>query len=221
MTETKITQIAFPELYLKTRDAHKLRGFFGDYFKEHSPLLHNHMGNGELRYAYPLVQYKVIEKIPYLIGINQGSELLIALFTKIGHLNINGENININNKRIKNFIVNTGTEDDLHQYQFMTLWMGLNQENYKVYSSLDEKDKSAKLIRVLKGNILSFFKGIGYFEEKKILMTLKLSPKSTLFKNKRMIAFYGGFTSNVLLPDLIGLGKAVSRGFGTIEKLGS
>ena len=34
-----------------------------------------------------------------------------------------------------------------------------------------------------------------------------------------MIAFSGRFTANVLLPDFIGLGKSVSRGFGAIQKI--
>ncbi len=44
----QITQtiIRFPDLRFQTRDAHKLRGFFGNLFKEYSPLLHNHFEDG-------------------------------------------------------------------------------------------------------------------------------------------------------------------------------
>ena len=55
-----LTTIRFPEIALRTRDAHKLRGYFGNLFQEHSPLLHNHWEDGTSRYAYPLVQYKVV-----------------------------------------------------------------------------------------------------------------------------------------------------------------
>lgn len=74
------TIIKFPEIELKTRDAHKLRGYFGKVFREHSPMLHNHFGNGCRRYAYPLVQYKLVGHIPVLASsmlscpIMQGSE---------------------------------------------------------------------------------------------------------------------------------------------------
>lgn len=73
-------RIQFPEIELRTRDAHKLRGYFGNLFKEHSPLLHNHWENGSVRYRYPTVQYKVIDKVPMLIGIEEGAELLPQLF---------------------------------------------------------------------------------------------------------------------------------------------
>jgi hypothetical protein len=35
-----------------------------------------------------------------------------------------------------------------------------------------------------------------------------------------MIAFEGMFEINAMLPDWIGLGKQVSRGFGTIQRVG-
>ena len=59
----QLTRIKFPDIQLQTRDAHKLRGYFGNLFQEHSPLLHNHYDSGQLRYRYPLIQYKEIIKI--------------------------------------------------------------------------------------------------------------------------------------------------------------
>ncbi len=58
--QIQTTTIRFPEIQLQARDAHKLRGYFGNLFKEHSPLLHNHFEDGSLRYKYSLVQYKII-----------------------------------------------------------------------------------------------------------------------------------------------------------------
>src|SRR3989337_1593190 len=84
------TLIRFPDIRLATRDAHKLRGYFGELFKERSPLLHNHFEDGSLRYKYPLVQYKVVNEVPMLVGLNDGAKLLTELFLKIQELNING-----------------------------------------------------------------------------------------------------------------------------------
>ena len=74
-----LTLIRFPGIHLETRDAHKLRGYFGNLFKEHSPLLHNHFEDGQLRYKYPLVHYKVIQEVPMLVGLNEGAALLTEL----------------------------------------------------------------------------------------------------------------------------------------------
>src|SRR4051812_35346852 len=86
------TIIRFPEIQLATRDAHKLRGYFGDLFREHSPLLHNHLETGEAAYRYPLVQYKVLDSVPTLVGLQEGADLLIQLFLKIKELQV-GERI--------------------------------------------------------------------------------------------------------------------------------
>jgi hypothetical protein len=47
---------------------------------------------------------------------------------------------------------------------------------------------------------------------------VNVKSKATNFKDTKMVAFQGNFITNALLPDEIGIGKAVSRGFGTIKK---
>lgn len=212
------TLIRFPEINLETRDAHKLRGYFGNLFKEYSPLLHNHFADGSLRYAYPLVQFKVIEKIPCLLGLNEGSELLIKLFLQIKELNIEGKVYPVHAKNIEQQPVEIKNNDVLLEYQFKTLWIALNQDNFKKYITLDASGKSAFLDTQLRNNILSFYKGIGYWTEDTIMAKSRLIETTTSFKNKKLLAFKGGFISNALIPDYCGIGKAVSRGFGTIIK---
>jgi hypothetical protein len=217
----QITQtiIRFPGIELNTRDAHKLRGYFGNLFREHSPLLHNHYESGELRYQYPLVQYKVISSVPTLVAINEGAELLTSLFLKIAEININGKTYHIQSKNIETNHVECGYSEQLYQYRFNTLWMALNQNNFERYTQSSDEEKHKMLCSVLTGNILSFFKGIGLMLEpnQRILVTPNVKEKSTLFKNRKMTAFSGIFTTNALLPGHVGLGKAVSRGFGAIE----
>ena len=180
--------------------------------------MHNHLESGESSYRYPLVQYKVIKNVPMLVGINEGGKLLTSLFLKISELDINGQIYPVYHKNIENRINEIDVIDDLIQYNFETLWMGLNQKNFRLYLQVGSEEKKELLKKTLTGNILSFFKGIDYFAENKIMLTANLSEKETKFKDKTMIAFSGNFTTNALLPDYIGLGKSVSRGFGCIIK---
>ncbi|MDQ3019789.1 MAG: DNA repair protein [Bacteroidota bacterium] len=170
-------------------------------------------------YRYPLVQYKVVDNIPMLIGLNEGAELLTSLFLKIKSLDIDGKIYEINFKNIENKKFESGLTGNLIEYSFKTLWMGLNQDNFKKYT-LDKKEKKEKdlLNKIITGNILSYFKSIDYHAEKKIMLVSNLIEKKTKFKGNDMLAFAGRFTTNVTLPDYIGLGKSVSRGFGTIVK---
>ena len=216
--QIQLTTIRFPEIQLATRDAHKLRGYFGNLFKEHSPLLHNHFENGTFRYQYPLVQYKVIHQTPVLLGINEGGQLLVNLFLDIHEIKLNDQVFPVYQKNIDNRHVTIGVNEELYHYRFETLWMGLNQDNFRKYARLEEDDKKPFLQKILIGNILSFFKSLDFRIDQKILINSGLAEKQTQFKNKQMLAFTGDFYSNALLPSMVGLGKAVSRGFGTINQ---
>lgn len=213
------TIIRFPEIQLRTRDAHKLRGYFGNLFQEKSVLLHNHMGNGEFRYAYPQVQYKVINQIPTLVGIKDGAELLTELFLKIRELKIDGSVYPVHQKNIEAKQIEPKPTTTPQTYRFETLWMALNQKNHALYEDSNPIKQDKILEKILVGNCLSFFKAIDRFVEVQLKTRTSLKEKETRFKNNRMIAFDGMFEINAGLPDWIGLGKQVSRGFGTIKRI--
>jgi len=217
----RITHLSFPELQLQARDGHKLRGWFGNLFKEKSPLLHNHLEGGELIYRYPLVQYKVIDGTPLLVGINEGAELLIDLFLQIRELDIDGTRIPLQHKQLDCKEVNAGYADRLFTYQFKTLYLALNQKNYASYQKLDSEEKKEELNRLLRSHILAAFKGMGIWLEphQRVLTQVWMKERSTQLKNQRMLAFLGKFTTNVWLPNWIGLGKSTSRGFGAVEAI--
>lgn len=220
MKTVTITTIQFPEIQLSPRDAHKLRGYFGNIFKEQSPLLHNHYETGALRYKYPLVQYKVLGNTPTLVALEEGANLLTALFLKIKEIEIDGKNYPVNNKNITAKKVEIGVDEDLYTYEFSTLWMALNQDNHKRFKTASKADQKKMLQKILIGNILSVYKNLELFlkPEQRILATLNTESHHTNFKDQKMLAFTGSFTTNALLPDKIGLGKSVSRGFGSIVK---
>lgn len=213
------TIIRFPEIQLRPRDAHKLRGYFGNLFKEKSELLHNHMGNGEYRYAYPQVQYKVVGNTPHLVGINEGARLLTELFLKIQELEIDSKKYPVRQKNIEGKNVEVGVVTEPITYRFETLWMGVNQRNYQRFVCANLLEKRELLEHILVGNCLSFLKSVDLFVEEQIMVSGTFKEKSTHFKNKRMLAFEGMFSVNLNLPDYIGLGKSVSRGFGTIKRV--
>lgn len=217
----QITRIKFPDIQLQTRDAHKLRGCFGNLFQEHSPLLHNHYSGGELRYRYPLIQYKVIDKTPMLIGLEEGAELLPQLFLKIKELNIDGKTYPVNAKNIETGKENVGFSQELHEYEFQTLWMALNQVNHQKYIQLKTKEEKGSLLdRLLVGNILGFYGNIQLqlAPEERLLAKVSVKEKVTKFKGNEMLAFSGSFVVNALLPKNIGIGKSVARGFGTVAR---
>ena len=220
---TRITRLTFPALRLPTRDAHKLRGYFGRAFREHSALLHNHLEDGSLRYGYPLVQYKVVDGVPTIVGLGEGAELLIGLFREIREIKIAGRTLRADDKELRVDRVRAAfRSDDLLRYAFTTLYMPFSAEVYQRYKVLEsDVERTAFIKKSLQGHLLMAFKGldIRLQPSERIMVSPALSATTTLFKNQRMLAYRGEFTTNVELPDLIGVGRSTSRGFGTIQRL--
>ena len=212
-----ITTIQFPEIKLATRDGHKLRGYFGQLFKEHSPLLHNHFDDGGFRYRYPLVQYKVLNGTPSLVGIGEGAALLVQLFLKIKEIDIDGKRYATASKQMQNTDYEPSFDGNLHKYRFDTLWMGLNQKNYPEYMNLPEQDRAAFLNHKIQNHILAFFKAVNYHCQERIMVIADLQEANTNFKGQRMTVFSGTFVTNAVLPNFVGIGKSTARGFGSIS----
>ena len=70
--------------------ASELRGFFATRFNEYT-LLHQHSAD-KLIYRYPLVQYKMIDSKPMVVGINEGAEVLKQIYDKYEEIKL-GENV--------------------------------------------------------------------------------------------------------------------------------
>jgi hypothetical protein len=62
-------------------------------------------------------------------------------------------------------------------------------------------------------------KGLEYVVTEEIRAELDVKPVQTRLKGVPMVGFLGEFCVNFAIPDYLGLGKSVSRGFGTAKKL--
>lgn len=216
-----LTHFSFPELRLAARDAHKLRGYFGDMFREHSPLLHNHLEGGGLRYAYPLVQYKVLDGVPTLVGVGEGAGLLTDLFLAVGEIVIDGRVFPLLHKDLRCARAEAGYSEGRHEYVFKTLYMPLNQENFGAWVREGDRARDEHLDRLLRNHILAALKGMGVWLEQGEMIWAegRLRERQTMFKGQAMLAFSGRFVTNAVLPQWIGVGRSVSRGFGAVERV--
>lgn len=199
--------------------ATQLRGFFATKFNEYT-LLHQHNAD-KLIYRYPLVQYKIIDKTPTVIGINEGAEVLKEIYDKYDEINLNGNVYEIVERGISVKNPEFGISDKLVQYEFVTPWFALNQENYKQYLSTGTKKRKELLNRTLVGNMLSMSKSLDYQVPERIECHADVKIHKDRLKNNDIITFRGTFCTNFLIPDYLGLGKSVSRGFGAVKKCNS
>ena len=213
------------ELVLKTsksldfENSIGLRGFIGRQFAENISL-HNH-NHKSLVYSYPRVQYKIIDSKTSIIGLAEGVKAIknIPHLKKItlGHEDVKVEDIDLSEAQSI-----FGISDDHLSYSFLTPWLALNEKNYEKYQKLGIWQKKKELLeKILIGNIISMSKSLGYTVPEPIKARIgQMKEVPTSLKSTPMLGFLGTFSVNFNIPDYWGIGKSVSRGFGTIKRVG-
>lgn len=213
----KIIYIKYPTITIEKREASKIRGFFGSNFTENIEM-HNHLGDKFL-YSYPKIQYKVLYNTPLILGIEDAIPSLhkSIMNTKeilIGNIKYPCDDIDIKLETKYVNILNC-----INKYKFLTPWISLNQKNHKIYKELSLEDRKIFLDKILVGNILSMCKGLDIHIKENIFVDTNLEETYIVFKNTKMMGFYGNFKTNFSIPNYFGIGKSVSRGFGMIKEI--
>lgn len=185
-------------------------------------LFHNHVGEKEFRYSYPLIQYKRIYGKAALVCIDEGTETVGDFFSsKNLTLQIGDRNMNFCLEKIipQNFRVQIWDQPFLY---CIKRWIPLNTKNYNVYYQLESiSEKITFLENILTGNILSFAKGINVRFEGGVKCNIVeiIGTHKERVKGVVMGCFDVLFECNVSLPDNIGLGKHVSISYGVVKNI--
>ncbi len=199
-------------------DATKLRGFFATSFNEHA-LLHQHVTD-KLIYKYPLIQYKMLDRTPLVLGINEGADVLKEIYDKFSEIKLGESTYSIMERGITLKSEEFSCSSEILSYRFATPWLALSQENYPKYLNASWEERKDLLRRILVGNILSASKGLGYVAAQHIRLEVgRIQDEICMLKGTKVTGFRGEFTTNFAIPDYMGLGKSVSKGFGAVTKL--
>jgi len=199
-------------------EVNKFRGALIASLENANVLYHNHQDEG-LRYSYPLIQYRTLQGKAAITCIGDGTDAIGEFLSGQNHdltLGERTEHFEIEDIHARNTLVQCWqTPLEYH----IRRWIPLNKENYKSYEELEGiTERVALLEKILVGNILSTLKGMGIKIEEQLTckITWLSEPKPVTFKKVKLIAFDANFRTNVSLPSLIGLGRHVSVGYGTI-----
>ncbi len=220
----KKSTLLLPNINLRPSQIHKFRGFVGNIFKEHD-LIHNHDDQGKPIYRYPLIQFKLVGGTPAVIAVTEKAVAVFSkIFMKLDKIVIEDNVIPIFEKDLQIEEAEFGYSDEIFMYEFVSPWIGLNQNNFRSYCDADRSDQAEKnqiLKKVIIGNILSMSKYLDYrlSKDQKIKTDHKLKEKKVNLKGKTMTGFSGIFKTNFLIPDYLGIGKSVSRGFGAVRRV--
>jgi hypothetical protein len=122
--------------------------------------------------------------------------------------------------------------EELHVHQFdirvmetintysIKNWIALNDSNHKAYIEGSPTEKIEILEKSLAGHIVSFTKGIDYKPETRFEVKLNGFPQTHPVKIKKMttMGFNVDSKTDLFLPNFIGLGKGVSKGYGVVTQ---
>jgi len=220
----KVGKLRFPEIRLKPGELHKVRGYFAGQFRQYEQL-HNHAqeGDKEYHYRYPMIQFKLDDEGSLSVCgySDEGISILRQLFLSARTIDVEGRQIAVNEKELETGEQPLGEDGKVHSYRFGSVWLALNQSNYRRYNQLAEdlNRRTDMLHSIMINNIIALSKFAGYTVRNRLTVESDFQSRISNLKGKTHIGFVGEFRVNFLLPDGIGLGKSSSRGYGRVVKL--
>lgn len=221
MKQIRYLHIEFDE-EIEGREIPAFRGGIIQKAGQENVLFHNHLNGNKYLYSYPLIQYKTLRRRPVIICLDEAVDEIHHFFEQTDWSFKIGERLldmKIRDLRLKRFNLQVW-QTQFHY--FIRNWLALNSWNYNTFMKLEGVAEQIEFLeKILKGNILSFAKGIDWTIDKPLECTIThyQEPRKVLFKRTPLMAFSVEFQTNVFLPDHIGLGKGASHGFGTVMLL--
>jgi hypothetical protein len=168
-------------------------------------------------HRYPVIQYKRIDDIPTVIGINEGAEALRELFRDSTEI-LPGVAITGRGAAVKEEAF--GPADTPCSYEFATPWIGLNQENYRKFFKLSGKpERDAFMKKMLAASIATMAKSLDCDVPGPVRCEVNLHFQKERLDGVGIMTFTGKFQAAFLIPDHLGIGKSIGRGFGAVRRV--
>ena len=169
------------------------------------------------RFLYPRVQVKILNEQIYIIGIHEGVDPVLSVAEKFEMFDFGNISFEVQDCDIENVDQQFIPSSRMVRYRFITPWVALNHMTGGKYRFLTNQEKPSYLNRLLGQNIIFLANEVGINLEDNIYTKVKVS---SLFPRpvdeNKWGAFMGEFKTNFVLPNYIGVGNGITRGFGTI-----
>lgn len=191
---------------------------------EYQALRRDTTSAGQVIHRYPAVQCKQVKHDLVAIGICQGAGFLQQLAD--GHAGIlagtNTCTIVSRDTRIRDEEFGTGRVGNgmTYEYEFLTPWLALNQQNAKKFYDLKGKPaRDAFMQKILTDHLNNLVKSLDSTPANPVTCTAHVRFIRERIDSENLIVFLGKFQTNLCMPDYFGIGQQVSRGYGTVRKM--
>ena len=201
------------------KTAYQVKGVFMKQYPN-SPAIPMLDGRYRNKFLYPRVQVKILNEQIYIVGIKDGADPVLTMTKELELLNFGNITFNIIDVDIEESVDQFEHIDQLLRYQFVSPWVALSKNTQNRYKFLKNNDRTAFLNRLLGQNIVFLAREMEVDLKEKVYTKLRLDslfPKPAFENN--WASFSGEFQTNFVLPNYIGLGNGITRGYGAIHGL--
>ncbi|MEC9007190.1 MAG: CRISPR-associated endonuclease Cas6 [Candidatus Neomarinimicrobiota bacterium] len=177
------------------------------------------MLNGAYRkkFLYPRIQVKVLDEEIFIIGLNQGVDPIMKIKDEIKELNFGDITFKVENCDLEESTQIFNLTSNLIKYKFISNWVALNYSTNNKYQNMNDANRLEFLNKLLGENIVFLAREVGFDFEKNIFSRINISSLEPISEDQKgWGAFQGEFYSNIILPNYIGIGNGITRGYGTI-----
>ena len=174
-------------------------------------------GSYRQKFLYPRVQVKILNEQIYIVGINEGVDSIKAIAQKMDFLDFGNITFQVLDNEIEEHVNRFQPVPKLIRYRFVTPWVALNQTTGYRYRNLNNADRVNFLNRLLGQNIVFMAREMGMELKENIFTKVTLSslfPRQVDENNWG--AFDGEFRANFVLPNYLGIGNGITRGYGAL-----
>ncbi|MCB9035368.1 MAG: hypothetical protein H6557_01995 [Lewinellaceae bacterium] len=176
-------------------------------------------------FAYPKAQFKMrrnhgrYQPLLLCLGAKVDQALEIFRNSRHTHVMVNGRPYSLEISEAKAYHFDYQAGEQPYAYNLFK-YQALNSQNYRIYQRLDgEEEKKRFLENLLAKHLLTFARAVGWE------LDFQLEVKNLHLMNEKPVScgpinyhcFDLSFRCPLLLPEYIGLGNAVAKGFGVVR----
>lgn len=202
-----------------------VRQYFVDNYPH--PLFHNHEATGKSIYrskGAPF-QFKVINNEVFILALNDGVEFANSFqWPKEITMPLGNTKRYVELELVSKIPQQASfCETDFQCYRNITPYIALKQEKYETYLALTEDERRAFIEKGLSNHVLTAAKWCGPTVKHQIkvkLIQMKIGNPVRIKDDLYFTPFDVMFECNTEIPDYLGVGRFVSRGYGTMVKYG-
>ena len=111
--------------------------------------------------------------------------------------------------------------DEEHEYEFLTPWLALNQQNEKKFYLLQGKPaRDAFMQKLLTTQLNTLAKSLEYSPGKPVTCTARVRFIRERIERQTVMIFKGRFRTSLRIPQYLGIGQSVSQGYGWVQETG-